>query len=262
MRKAIIPLTIITVLAAALLSACTAPGPGSIISEEKDFSNFTRVYVEGTFDIDIVQSESFSVIIRADSSFFDYVAVSQESDTLKISLNPHHAFTDFTLQARTLKAEITMPALYGLNVSGASKVTASGFSSTTEDFLINISGASSLNLNKMVVKDLDGEVSGASKIAGSINATDASLEVSGASKVELDGSAKNIVLAVSGASKVDLADFPLDNASIDLSGASEATVHVKERLACKLSAASRLYFQGNPVMGDIEVSGASTIKHR
>ncbi len=154
-----------------------------------------------------------------------------------------------------------MPALYGLYLSGASEATVSGFSSS-QDFLFEVSGASSLNMGKMLVKGLNGEVSGASKVAGSINATDIRFAVSGASKVELNGSTPQITLDVSGASKVDLPDFVIDNASINLSGASEADVHVKAKLDCKLSAASRLYFEGNPVMGDIEVSGASTIKHR
>ncbi len=261
MRKAIIPFVVVAALAAALLSACTVIGPGSIVTEEKDFADFSYVDVEGTFEVEIIQSDSFSTTISADESFFDYVAVSKVGQTLKISINPRHTFTDFTLQARNLKAKITMPALYGLKLSGASKGTVSGFKSS-EGFSLVVSGASSLNTDEIEVRYLDGEVSGASKVTGSVNATDVRFEVSGASKVELDGLAKNIILDASGASKVDLADFPLDNARIDLSGASEATVNVKGRLDCKLSAASRLYFHGNPTMGDIEVSGASTIKHR
>ena len=261
MRQAIIPLVVVVALTAALLSACETTGPGGLVTEERDFTNFTYVDVEGTFNVEIVQSDSFSITISADRSFFDYVAVSKEGKTLKIYLNPRHTFTDFTLQARTLKAKITMPALYGLKLSGASKATVTGFSSS-KDFNLDISGASSLNMDDMEVRDIDCEVSGASKVTGSINASDVRFEVSGASKVELDGSARNIVLNTSGASKVDLADFPLKNANIKLSGASEANLDVKGRLDCVLSAASRLYFQGNPTMGNVRVSGASTIKHR
>jgi len=43
---------------------------------------------------------------------------------------------------------------------------------------------------------------------------------------------------------------------------SEATINVKGRLDSVLSGASRLYFHGNPTMGNTEVSGASTIKHK
>jgi len=261
MKKAIIPWLAVAILTAALLSGCTATGPGTIITEEKDFTDFNYVEVEGTFSVNIIRSDSFSIKISADSNFFDYVAVSKEGNTLKIYLNPRHTFTDFTMQARILEARITMPALYGLNLSGASKANVTGFRSA-HDFRFDVSGASSLNMKDIVVHDLNGEISGASKFTGSVNATDVRLEVSGASKVELDGLAEDLVLNASGASKADLADFPIEGADVELSGASEATVNVKGRLNCELSAASRLYFQGNPIMGDIKVSGASTIKHQ
>ena len=262
MRKAIIPIILVAVLAAAaLFSGCGTNGLGNIVTEEKDFTDFTYVEVEGTFEVEIVQSESFSVIVSADESFFDYVAVSKEGETLRIYLNPRHTFTDFTLQARTLKAKITMPALYGLHLSGATKGTVSGFKSP-QDFSLDVSGASSLDMDDIEVDDAEFKISGASKVSGSMSADDAEFEVSGASKIELKGSADDIILNASGASKVNLADFPLDDADVKLSGASEVTVNAKGRLDCALSAASSLYFLGNPTMGNISVTGASTIKHK
>jgi hypothetical protein len=95
-----------------------------------------------------------------------------------------------------------------------------------------------------------------------MEAGDIEFDVSGASGVELGGSADNIAIEASGASNVNLADFPINNADVDLSGASEATVNVRGRLDSVLRAASRLYFHGNPTIGTMEVSGASTIKHK
>ena len=262
MRKAIIPVILVTALAgAALFSGCATTGSGKVVTEEKDFTDFTRVEVEGTFDVDITQSNSFSITISVDDSFYDYVAAAKEGKTLRIYLNPRHTFTDFTLQVRTLKAKITMPALYGLRLSGASKGTVTGFKSSA-DFSLDISGESSLKIINVAVGDVNSEISGASKISGNMTADDVNLEVSGASKVELEGSANDIILNASGASKVDLADFPLNKANVNLSGASEASLHVKGRLDSILIAASRLYFQGNPTMGNVKVSGASKIKHK
>ncbi len=267
MRKAIIPLTLAAVLAAAvLLSGCETTGPGAtvteekVITEEKDFTNFTHVDVESVFEVKITQSNSFSVTISVDESLLDYVEVSQAGETLRIYLNPRHIFTDFTLGVKTLKAEITMPVLYGLNLSGASKGTVTGFKSS-ENFSLNVSGASSLDMDGIKVDNAEFEVSGASRISGNMTANDTEFEVSGASSIELSGSANNITLNVSGASRVDLADFSLNDANIEISGASEATLNVKGRLDSVLSGASRLYFHGNPTMGNISVTGASTIKH-
>ena len=106
------------------------------------------------------------------------------------------------------------------------------------------------------------EISGASKATGNMEAGNVELKVSGASGVDLEGSADTIDIEASGASKVDLADFPIHDADIRLSGASEATINVKGRLDSVLSAASKLYFHGNPTIGNMEISGASTIKHK
>ena len=262
MRKAITVIMLVSVLiSAALFMGCSTTTPGNVVTEEKDFSNFTRVDVSGTFNVEITQSDSFSTVITADTSFYDYVEVAKSGDTLKIFLNPRHTFTDFTLRARTLEAKITMPALYGLRLSGASKGAVSGFKSS-HDFTLAVSGASSMNLNDIQVGNVELEISGASKVNGKIDAGNVNLKISGASQVELEGLANNFVLEASGASKVNLADCPLENANASLSGASEATVHLKGRLDADLSEASRLYFQGNPIMGDFSVTGASTIKHR
>jgi len=262
MKKAGFSIFLVLLLATAcLLTACTTSGPGGLVTEKKDLSGFTRVDAEGTFEVEITRSDEYSVSISVDRSFYDYISVTKEGDTLNLSLNPRHTFTDFTLQARTLKAEITMPDLYSLNLSGASKGTITGFKSS-HDFSLTVSGASSLNINDGEVGDAELNISGASKVIGGLKAADVKLTVSGASEVGLEGQAANINAEASGASKLNLTNFPLNNANIQLSGASQASLDISGRLDCFLSSASSLHFQGNPTMGNVSVTGASTIKHR
>jgi len=269
MNKAIFPFIFTAILiVTALFTGCAEGGLGDIIPEKEDviteemgFDGFTSLEIGSAFKVEITRSETFSIIISADESLFDLVEVSQSRDTLKIYLNPRHIFTDFTLGAKTLKAEISMPALYELELSGASQGTITGFKST-QDFSLVVSGASDLETVNITVGDAECEISGASRLSGNLTATDIKFEVSGASSIELAGSADDIIFNVSGASRIDLADFPADDVAVGLSGASEATINVKGRLDTNLSGASRLYFYGNPTMGETSVSGASTIKHK
>lgn len=261
MRKALITLTLAVVLIITLLSACTVTSPGDELTEVKDFADFRNLEIGSAFEAEITQSETYSVIITADESLIDLVEVTKTGDTLKIYLNPRHIFTDFTIGAKTLRAVITMPALDSLELSGATKGTVSGFSSTG-DFDLVVSGASALDELDIMVGNAEFEVSGASKVSGNISANDLEFEVSGASSIELSGTVDDITLEVSGASRVDMTDIPVNDADVSLSGASEATINVGGKLDIKLSGASRLYFYGNPTMGDTEVSGASTIKHK
>ena len=147
MKRALIPVLALTgILAVLILPGCDeSTPPGEVITEKKEFSNFSYIEVGSAFDIDITRSDTYGVTISADESLFDYVEVSKSGSKLKIYLNPRHIFTDFTLGNKVLKAIITMPNLYGLDISGASDGTVTDFSSNS-DFDLTVSGASSLDI--------------------------------------------------------------------------------------------------------------------
>ena len=178
MRKAVVPFALILLLTAAVFSGCEEIAPGEVITEQKDFSGFNNIDAGSAFEVEITRSDSYSVIISADESLFDYVEVTKAGTTLKIYLNPRHILTDFTLGARILKAEITMPSLHRLELSGASKGVINGFQSSY-DFNLVVSGASTLEMVDIGVGNADIEVSGASRVSGNIATHDTRCEVSG-----------------------------------------------------------------------------------
>ncbi|HEY96431.1 MAG TPA: DUF2807 domain-containing protein [Dehalococcoidia bacterium] len=255
----VLVLTMVTVLA---LPGCKGTiGSGEVITEKKDFKNFTSLDISSAFEVDIKQSSTYSVVISADEDLFDYIEVTQTGSKLKIYLSPRHIFTDFTLGKRVLKAEISMASLHDLEISGASKGTVTGFKSASP-LKLNVSGATTLKLVNIAAGDTECEVSGASKLTGNMTAGYADFTVSGASSMEVSGVANNMEIEVSGASRADLEKFHVGNVDVTLSGASEATVYVNEMLDIEVSGASRLYFIGNPTLGETNISGASTIKHK
>ena len=263
MKKGLIPfLLVLTMIAVLALPGCNGTiGSGEVITEKKDFTNFTALDISSAFEVDITQSSTYSVVISADEDLFDYIEVTQTGSTLKIYLSPHHIFTDFTLGKRVLKAEISMASLHELEISGASKGTVTGFKSASP-LKLNVSGATSLKLTDIAAGDTDCEVSGASKLTGNLTAGYADFNVNGASSMDLSGVANDMELEVSGASRAELEEFRVRNVDVNLSGASETTVYVSETLDIEVSGASRLYFVGNPTLGETDISGASTIKHK
>lgn len=253
MQGKLLPVLAVIVVAG-LLTACTVvKGSGVLKTEERDFSDFTRVEVGSAFEVEIVQSDEFSISITADDNLFDYIQVSKRGTTLKIDVKPAVIF-----RSTTYRAEITMPELLGLELSGATQGTITGFE-TIED--IEVSGASSLELEEILAGDMTFDISGASRINGEVDADDIEFDVSGASTVRLQGTAGDIELDLSGASNAELEDFPVSDADVNLSGASRATVNVNGRLDIDLSGASKLTYTGNPTIGDVDISGASTMKN-
>jgi hypothetical protein len=211
-------------------------GSGNLETEEYTFANFTRVEISSAFEFQIRQSSSYSINVTADDNVIDHVQISRDGQTLKIRVGGVPSF-----RRVTLKASVTMPQLDGLTVSGASSGTVSDFSSTEA---VSIA------------------VSGASRVTGDITAGDIGFDVSGASTIELEGSADNMVAVVSGASRSSLDDFTVNNANVNISGASTGTIDLDGRLDANVSGASTLLYVGDPVMGTINVSGASTLSKK
>ncbi len=229
MKKAMILPLIAVLFTSGLLVGC-----GPVRTQEFNFTDFTRVEVGYAFRVEIVQSDSYSVSITANENLFNFIQVSQEGETLKIGLTQPMPF-------RTLKAEITMPDLYELSLSGATRGTVKGFSSS-HDFILGLSGAS--------------------RLSGDITAGDAQFIASGVSTIQLQGSADDMTVNASSASRVELASFPVNNAQVILSGASRGTVNLGGRLDADLSGASKLSYIGEPTMGNIQTSGGSTLSKK
>ena len=211
-------------------------GSGNLETEEYAFTNFTKVEISTAFEFEIEQASSYSINVTADDNVIDRVQVSQDGQTLKIRVG-----TVPTLRRVTLKALVTMPQLGGLTVSGASRGTVSDFSCTEA---VSIA------------------VSGASRVTGDITAGDAEFHIDGASTIQLEGSANDMTARVSGASLFSLDDFTVNNADVNISGVSTGTINLDGRLDANVSGASTLLYIGDPIMGAIDVSGASTLSKK
>ena len=95
---------------------------------------------------------------------------------------------------------------------------------------------------------------------GDIKAGNVIIEASGASTVTLEGSASTLTVDASNASVFNLADFPVNTASVKLSGRTRAIVNASERLdPVHLKNDSRLQYLGDPAFGEVETSGDSAI---
>jgi hypothetical protein len=233
----------------ALLAGCTLveeissqvtsiTGSGNVITQEENITGFDKVEVSNAFEVDIRQGDTFDVVIRVDDNLLDYLDVAKRGKTLKIGLKPGRIYN---IRKVTMEADVTMPELTGLALSGASHGTITGFESE---------------------RDLEVHVSGASMLRGDIEAGDARLDVSGASQVTLSGSAEDVRIGASGASTANLADFPVGDAEVEASGASKVTVNPSGRLDAEASGASSVFYLGNPTLGNIDTSGASSVNRK
>ena len=214
------------VLAGGLLLGCAnVTEEVAMTAKDFDLQGFTKVEVGGAFEVEIVRSDSFKVNVVADD--FAHVRVEKVGDTLVIKRQGIEWLAPFHRQPR---ATVAMPALTGLNVSGASRGKFENLQSDS-GLTVSVSGASHIEARSISAGTMDAKVTGASSLTGNITTSkNASLEVSGASKIELTGKGTEVIMKISGASRAELSGFPVQNADLEVSGASSAYINLNGRL--------------------------------
>lgn len=228
---------------------------GNIVTRKFNHTDFTNVEVDCAFRVDIIRADKYQVAIRADTTLNDYINVIKSGNTLKMSLKPHR------FESRpSIEATIALPHLNKIRLGAATRGTVRGFNSA-EDLDIRLSGSSSLETD-VSSGTMRCEISGASRLIGKMKAGDAEFILSGASLTELSGSAKNVVLNAWGASQVEMEGFKLQDMTVHLNGASEATINVTGKLDIDLNSGSRLTYVDNPTIQNISVTGASSLHHK
>ena len=235
--------------------------PGELEKRQFNYDNFSKIDISSAFSYEIQKADNWSIAITAGSNLFEHIILTKSAQELDIDMNiPGGTIWTSGSYSRP-KVIITMPELTGLDSSGATDGTVTGFSSDG-NLDISLGGAFEIELSDIEAGRVIMDLSGASKIIGYIQADSIELEVSSASRVRLEGSVNDVILDAGGASRADLSDLMARNVDATLREASSGIVNLDGKLNANLSSASTLEYIGEPVIGDLDVTGASTFRKK
>jgi len=249
---------IVLLISGVLLAGCGAvikKTAGPATAREYSFTDFNSIEIGYAFKLEVTPADTYSISIDANESDFEHIKVNKNGDKLEIGLDGW--FFHF---GRTPRVKITMPELRGLSLSGASEGSVTGFRSSA-DLDLSLSGASELQMD-VETGAFVCDLSGASEVTGTLKSASADIVLSGASQIRLTGSGGNVRIELSGASQADLEEFAVNDADINFTGASDGSLEINGRLDVSLSGASELQYSGNPILGDMDITGGSSLKRR
>ncbi len=201
----------VALIATGLLPIGQAPS-GNLQTQQMAFSGFYAVDAGYGFEVVITQGSNYSVKITTDENTMQYLDVKVVGQTLNLGLSGIHF-------PSVLRAEIVMPDMTAVSLSGGAKGDVSGFNLTH-------------NL---------------------------SVDLSGGSRVTMSGQALDLTAGGSGGSNLQLQDLEVNDAQVSLSGGSQGTVNASGTLNADVSGGAHLYYRGNPTLGNINTSGGASI---
>lgn len=225
-----------------LLSSCEKIGnsvvpSGNVTEKSHSTADFYGLDISDAFNAYITFSEGDnSITIEANENLHEYIEVKNEGDRLIVGLRNN---INIRRGNATLKVYITCEQLSSFEASGASNIYLSDL----------------LRVPKAYI-----ELSGASKLKGTVNVSELKADISGASEIELNGTLAEFEFDASGASNLKNYHLSTDYFAASLSGASNAQITVNYELDVEASGASNVYYKGNGIIKAQELSGASAIK--
>jgi len=197
-----------------------------------DLDNFDQLEMGNDFQVNVKAGSSYSVSATGELNDLDDLEIFTEDSELVVRYKE-----PWRNRRQKMTIDIIMPSLSGVDFSGAVHADISSFESARE---------------------IDFELSGASKCDFSGSAKTIAMDLSGASELNLTGNGQFIDGELSGASKLESFNYQAEESDIKLSGASEGRISVTRYLKVDASGASNLRYKGNPNIQK-KVSGGSSV---
>ena len=226
-------------LSAIFAFSATFPATGSPAAETADrkeqrqVDSFTGVSAGSVFEVFLTQGSNYRLEVEAPEEHLPKIRTEVEGDVLTIEYDGRER------NLRDLKVHITAPSFEYLHAGGASSMKGQNIL-TAPAMVLKVSGAASMDL-EVVTEHLSTELSGATGINVSGEATEHYLKAGGVSRVRAYG---------------------LETSYTDVNSSGTATVRItaKDKLTANASGTSTITVRGNPSDTDYSTSGTASVR--
>ncbi|HTE33972.1 MAG TPA: PspC domain-containing protein [Chryseolinea sp.] len=189
--------------------------------------DFNEVDVRGVFDVHIFQGDAYSVeMIGAEAEKSKY-KVYRSGETLVIDYEGSKQKFDWNkdlIDIDEIRINITMRDLEKIEAEGYGKIEFGNFN----------------------MHDMDIDMRGPVKLRGELNADNLVINLTGKSEAELSGNASNLDAELQFASKLRAYNLNVQDALVEVNGASSAKVNVTGNLEIDEGLASDVDYRGTP----------------
>lgn len=235
LKPKVLLFTVVLCLMALLGNACAFQGKGikgngNLITQTRTVSDFSKLSVSSAFKVFVKQGSAAALSVEAEENLMDHIVTKVEGKTLRI-------YCDGVSATKTMTIHLTFVNLDEIKLSGAVGLESAN-ALTFDKLSLNFSGATEANLD-LSATDITGDASGASKLklAGKTNSV--FFELSGASEMDAEKlEVKTMELDASGASSAEVNVSEALN--ISASGASDIRYRGNAQVQSKSSGASSI----------------------
>lgn len=233
-------------------------GSGTLVTERLALSGFTGIEVAGSWQV-TVRPGPYDVQVTVDDNVVDDLQVEVRGDALHFGLRPQ-----VRLRRATLRAQVTMPSVEAVAVTGSGDATFAYFESPS--LRLSVTGSGDVEGSGISAGALDAEVSGSGDITleGCANES-AHVSITGSGDVTLRGAADAepagaLTLQISGSGSADVGGCTFASADIGITGSGSGTMTLGSGdLTGSISGSGEVRYRGSPARVDVRTTGSGRV---
>ena len=223
-------------LATGLVLLLVVPAQSQTITRELDLRDFDKIEAGNALTIVVRQGEAFRITASGEAEGVNDLRGEVKNGELSLYFKEQQ---NRLRTSKGVRVEITLPALKSARFGGTSQSRIErGF--TPDNLVVYLTGVAEAEI------DLD-----ARKLF---------LDLSGTSVATLRGQGQSLSANVTGAARLYAQDYPVKDATLDVSGACVAKVNVAQSLKATAVGTSKVRYRGNPTKNSFDARGISSIK--
>ena len=211
-------------------------GSGVKVEKARALGAFTKLRIEGPFDVKLAQAGSDQATVVADDNIEPLIETVVDGDSLVVRMKRDAGFTtrlppSVRIGARSLQA---------VAIDGSGDLTVEQFKA--DSLILSVVGSGDVELGLVELKEL-------------------AVSISGSGDVRVAGRAEQQSWKLSGSGDVDARSLGGRSARVELHGSGDVSLGVTEQLDVKLSGSGDLSYAGRPQLRQ-SVSGSGEIHRR
>jgi len=218
-----------------LVSCDQTTGSGNIVTETRNTGRFDAISVGGSFDVEVKMGDAMSVVAEADDNIMKYIETKVSGNTLKISTEGLHSFSDVHM-----KVYVTVPVLTAVSASASAEVVG-------ENILTNA--------DKLVFK-----ASSSASIKAEVNAPDIVTDANSSASITLRGKTKNHKTEASSSAEINAFELLTENTTANVSSSANIEVHASVSLNAHASSSGSVEYKGAATVTKSENSSGTVSK--
>ncbi|MES2321588.1 MAG: DUF2807 domain-containing protein [Pseudomonadota bacterium] len=239
----------------ATMGAAMASSTDTVTESRTIDNRVLRVKLDGVIDLKLKQGALAQLVIIGDKTLLSKTTTEQNGDTLTIGTESKGLH--FNSKKKTLRAELTLPALREVTSESVGWTDVSGFSGDDLELVLDGAGSMKVNCNYKTISATLGGV-GSMNIQG-FNSEGIDLNLRGAGYVTLKGHSKWLKASLGGLGGLDAQHFHVDTVNLDLSGLGNATVSARNSANLSLSGLGSVTVYGKPTNRSVSVDGLGKV---